>query len=191
LLRDFDKPRVYKPKDVDKTIAELIANVIKNSLESFTALSQLALLNPDYLDRTKGSVSLATRAAVELVRQFDRFYSDTKQAVNCMDFADLEHYALRLLAEPEGSADEIKPSETALSLRRKYRYIFIDEYQDINPVQEAIIKALSSSDNVFVVGDIKQSIYAFRGAEPKIFLGQLTPAAIDPAELSRPLKTDL
>ncbi len=190
-LIDFDKPRVYKPKDVDETIAELFANVIKNSLEQFVALSQFALLNPDYLDRTNASVSSAAGAAVELVRQFDRLYSDAKQAVNCMDFADLEHYALRLLAEPDDSADEIKPSETALSLRRKYRYIFVDEYQDINPVQEAIIKTLSSGDNVFVVGDIKQSIYAFRGAEPKIFLGQLTPASIDPTELSKPLRVDL
>ncbi len=190
-LRDFDKPRVYKPKDVDETIAALFAEVIRNCLENFTALSQLTLLNPDYLDRIGGSVSLATRITVELVRQFDRFYSDAKRAVNCMDFADLEHYALRLLAEPDDSADEIKPSETALSLRRKYRYIFVDEYQDINPVQQAIIKSLSSSDNVFVVGDIKQSIYAFRGAEPKIFLSRLTPASIDPAELSRPLRVDL
>jgi len=190
-LKDFDKPRVYKPKDVDKTIAELIAEVIRKCFEQFAALSQLALLNPDYLDRISGSVSLAARTAVELVRQFDRFYSDAKRAVNCMDFADLEHYALRLLVEPDSLPDEIKPSQTAMSLRRKYRYIFVDEYQDINPVQEAIIKSLSSGDNVFVVGDIKQSIYAFRGAEPKIFLGQLTPASIDPAELSKPLRVDL
>jgi len=71
---------------------------------------------------------------------------------------------------------QLIPSEIALGLREKYKHIFVDEYQDINPVQQAILDAVRKLDNVFVVGDVKQSIYAFRGAEPGIFLEQLNAA---------------
>ena len=83
------------------------------------------------------------------------------------------------------------PSETALSLRQKYKYIFVDEYQDINYVQKAILDLLSSADNIFVVGDVKQSIYAFRGAEPKIFVENLTAASPDPKKAAKGLRVDL
>lgn len=190
-IRNFEKPRVHTPKDVEKVVGELIHKLLKSSVDQFVALSELAILNPDYLNRVGLSAGLQSKIVIELAKKFDRFYADAKQSANCMDFADLEHYALRLLAKPDSSTDEIKPSQTALSLRRRYNYIFIDEYQDINPVQEAIIKAVSTGNNVFVVGDIKQSIYAFRGAEPKIFLHHLKPASADPDDLSKPFRVDL
>ncbi|GAJ02697.1 unnamed protein product, partial [marine sediment metagenome] len=65
------------------------------------------------------------------------------------------------------------PSETALALRQRYKYIFVDEYQDINSVQQRILRMLSPGGNILEVGDVKQSIYAFRGAQPDIFLEQL------------------
>jgi ATP-dependent helicase/nuclease subunit A len=67
----------------------------------------------------------------------------------------------------------------------------VDEYQDINPVQQAILDALSSGNNVFVVGDVKQSIYAWRGAEPAIFLDRLRPASADPKDLAHGFRVDL
>ncbi|GAJ13865.1 unnamed protein product, partial [marine sediment metagenome] len=90
-----------------------------------------------------------------------------------LDFADLEHNALLLLTEQNNSTDKLKPSQTATALRKRYKYIFVDEYQDINPVQQAILDMISSGGNIFAVGDIKQSIYAFRGAKPEIFLNKL------------------
>ncbi len=79
----------------------------------------------------------------------------------------------------------------ALLLRRRYKYIFVDEYQDINSVQQAILDMLTSKGNVFVVGDVKQSIYAFRGAEPEIFVSDLKSASLDPADASAGLRVDL
>ena len=111
--------------------------------------------------------------------------------VNCLDFADLEHYALKLLTEDVDAEDELSPSQTALALRQKYKYIFVDEYQDINPVQQAILKMVSCEGNVFVVGDVKQSIYAWRGAEPKIFIKDLRTASTDPEKASKGLRVDL
>jgi len=175
-IRNFDKPIVRRPKDLPTTIAELIQKTVKKALDAFERLCDLAIVNPDYLDKVSGSAGLQTKVLIELVKKFDRLYSRAKRAVNCLDFADLEHYALKLLTDEGSSEDNLLASQTALALRRRYKYIFVDEYQDINPVQQAILDLLSSEDNVFVVGDVKQSIYAWRGAQPEIFLERLKPA---------------
>jgi ATP-dependent helicase/nuclease subunit A len=190
-IRNFKRPRVNKPRELPELIAEVIQKTVKKAVGSFAGLSELAVLNPDYLDKVSGAAGLQTKVLVELVKRFDRMYSQAKRAVNCMDFADLEHYALELLADEDSSDEKLLPSETALALRRKYKYIFVDEYQDINPVQEAILDLVSSGGNVFVVGDVKQSIYAFRGAVPKIFLKGLKSASIDPKNAPNGLRVDL
>lgn len=176
-IRNFIKPTTHKPKDVPETLAELIRKKVKKALDVFAGLSELAILNPDYLDRVGGAVSLQTKVLVELVKKFDRLYSNAKRAVNCLDFADLERFALKLLADENSQDENLLPSATALALRQRYKNIFVDEYQDINAVQQSILDMLSSGGNVFVVGDIKQSIYAWRGAEPEIFLQRLKPAS--------------
>ena len=190
-IRNFDKPRTNKPRGLNEPIAELIYNIAKKAIEKFKELSQLAIVNPDYLDRISGSSSLQTKLLVELVEKFDQLYSQAKHAVNGLDFADLEHYAFLLLTRDIDAEDELLPSETALALRRKYKYIFVDEYQDINPVQKAILEMLSTEGNVFVVGDVKQSIYAWRGAEPKIFIKDLKSASADPKNAPKGLRIDL
>jgi ATP-dependent helicase/nuclease subunit A len=190
-IRGFSKPTTYKPKGVGEAIAGLIQSTARRAVGAFEKLSELAILNPEYLNRVGGAVGLQTKILIELVKKFDRLYNQAKRAVNCLDFADLEHYALRLLSDENSSEDKLLPSETALALRRKYKYIFVDEYQDINPVQEAILDMVSSADNVFVVGDVKQSIYAFRGAEPRIFIKELKSASVDPKNAPNGLRVDL
>jgi ATP-dependent helicase/nuclease subunit A len=190
-LRDFDKPTTYTPKDVPGSIAKFLHDTAKNAVDALEELQELAILNPDYLDRVSGSIGLQTSVLVELVRKFDHLYSQAKRALNCLDFADLERYALKLLTIENPSGDSLLPSETALALRQRFKYIFVDEYQDINPVQQAILDALSGTGNVFVVGDVKQSIYAWRGAEPQIFLERLKPASPDPANAPQGLRVDL
>lgn len=190
LIRGFDKPTVRKPKDLPEPVAAVIRETVKGAVDSFEQLSGLAVVNPDYLDRLSGAVRLQTQIVIKLVKRFDQLYSQAKRAINCMDFADLEYYALRLLTQ-DSSDEKLVPSETALALRRKYKYVFVDEYQDINPVQQAILEAVGSRGNVFVVGDVKQSIYAFRGAEPKIFLESLKAASPDPKSTQHQLRVDL
>jgi ATP-dependent helicase/nuclease subunit A len=191
LIRDFSKPKTPKPRDVPEPIAELLQKTAKKAIESFKSLSDLSALSPDYLEKIGNAASRQTKVLIELIKKFDQLYSQAKRSLNCMDFADLEHNALRLLADVESEDDELSPSQTALSLRQKYKYIFVDEYQDINPIQQAILNMLSSQDNVFVVGDVKQSIYAFRGAEPNIFAENLRLASLDPANASNKLRVDL
>jgi ATP-dependent helicase/nuclease subunit A len=192
-IRNYQRPSrfEYKPRGLSGPIAEIVRAAAERAKKSFDSLLDLASLNPDYLNKVSSGASLQTKVLIELVKKFDRLYSQAKRAVNCLDFADLEHYALELLTEEDSPEDKPLPSETALALRRRYKYIFVDEYQDINPVQQAILDALSSSGNVFVVGDVKQSIYAWRGAQPQIFLERLKPASVDPANARGGLRVDL
>ena len=96
---------------------------------------------------------------IRLLEEFERKYLEKKREKRVMDFADMEHNAVRIL----------KKKEAADVLRRRFRFIFVDEYQDTNRIQEALIGRIARSDNVFRVGDVKQSIYRFRQAEPSIF----------------------
>jgi ATP-dependent helicase/nuclease subunit A len=190
-IRNFSKPTTHKPKDMPEMVAELIRKRVKKALDTFVGLSALAILNPDYLDRVGGAVSLQTRVLVELVKKFDQLYSHAKKAVNCLDFSDLEHYALKLLADENSQDEKLLPSECALALRQRYKYIFVDEYQDINPVQQAILDLLGSQGNIFVVGDVKQSIYEFRGAKSDAFLKRLKSASVNPDNVADGLRVDL
>jgi len=190
-IRDFHKPATQRPKGLPDPIAALVQSTAKKAMDSFTELSQLATVNPDYLDRLGDSVELQTMVLIELVRKYDQLYGQAKRAINCLDFADLEHYALRLLTGDASLDDEPSPSQTALALRQRYRHIFVDEYQDINAVQQRILKLLGAGGNILGVGDSKQSIYAFRGAQPDIFLDRLRRASLDPAGGSGGLRVDL
>ncbi|MBW7992223.1 MAG: helicase-exonuclease AddAB subunit AddA [Planctomycetes bacterium] len=190
-IRNYKKPKTYKPKGLSEPIAELLQKTAKNAVDNFKELSRFAMVNPDYLEKLSGSVGLQTRVLVELVKKFVQLYSRAKRTLNCLDFADLEHYALKLLTAEDSSQDRIKPSETALMLRKKYKYIFVDEYQDINSVQQQILDMLSPGGNVLEVGDVKQSIYAFRGAQPDIFLKQLKRASGEIEKASGGLRVDL
>jgi len=190
-IRGFRKPRLATPKGLSEMTAKVISDLQKTAVGAFVKLNDLALLNPDYLDVVGRSTSLQTRILIELTRQFNHLYAQRKSKLNGLDFADLERYALKLLTVADPSGERLSPSETALALRSRFKYIFVDEYQDINPVQQAILDALSSGDNVFVVGDVKQSIYAWRGAEPAIFLERLHLASSDPGDVVLGLRVDL
>ena len=190
-IRNFQKPRTYKPKDLPEPIAALIQSTAKKAVDEFAELSQLATVNPGYVERVGDSVGTQTVVLVELIKKFDQLYGQAKQAVNCLDFADLEHYALRLLTDEASSEDKPVPSQTALALRQRYKHIFVDEYQDINSVQQRILDMLSPGGNILGVGDGKQSIYAFRGTRPDIFLRQLELASLESGSASGGLRVDL
>ena len=107
---------------------------------------------------------------IELVKQFGREYSAEKDKMNSADFSDILHRALNLLAVSDGNGGYIK-TDLARELSSHYVEILVDEYQDINEAQDMIFRAISADENnLFTVGDVKQSIYRFRQAMPEIFL---------------------
>lgn len=113
----------------------------------------------------RGLTAPALFALIDAVNAFDDAFSAAKRSRNAADFNDLEHFAVRLLYD--GGA----PSALAKTLSAQYAEIAVDEYQDTNAVQDAIFRALSKNEsNLFMVGDVKQSIYGFRLADPSIFL---------------------
>ncbi len=172
----FEKKSVLKPKDVDPDVAVRLQSRDKAVVTAFVSLGDLAVLQAEYYQRLEPRTCVQTETLLTLTQTFERFYAEAKQRINCLDFSDLEHYALKLLVEIEPDTGLTSPTPTALSLRKQFHHVFVDEYQDVNPVQEAIVEALHDGRNLFVVGDIKQSIYAFRGARPGIFQARLNQA---------------
>ena len=105
-----------------------------------------------------------------LIVNFDKEFSKNKRDRNIVDFSDVEHLALKILVKIEG--DQEVPSEIAKKYQEKFIEIAIDEYQDSNLVQEYILTSISNGKNIFMVGDVKQSIYKFRQAMPDLFLSK-------------------
>ncbi len=151
-------PKLDAELEEFEIFGKALAKRIKKSFENFRA---------NFISRDEETVVFAINRAREillklyaLVCEFDDTYEKLKREANSLDFHDLEHYALKILAN-----DEI-----CKSVRDKYSYVFVDEYQDINAVQEKIISLVSREDNRFMVGDVKQSIYRFRFCDPDIFI---------------------
>ena len=105
----------------------------------------------------------------DLVVKFAKCFEEKKLEKNIMDFGDIEHNALKILIKKDKNGNYI-PSEIAEKLKDKFEEIAIDEYQDSNLIQEYILTSISKGNNIFMVGDVKQSIYKFRQARPELFL---------------------
>ena len=104
-----------------------------------------------------------------VILEFQEEFSKRKRERNIVDFNDIEHFALKILLK-ETEEGKIEPTDVAKKYKEKYIEMAIDEYQDSNLVQEYILNAVSKGDNIFMVGDVKQSIYKFRQAMPELFL---------------------
>lgn len=123
----------------------------------------------------------AAQGLIELVRQFENDYSRAKRSRRILDFGDLEHRTLDLLL----GKNRTGITAAAREIGARFREIMVDEYQDSNGVQDAIFAALTDEkQNCFLVGDVKQSIYRFRLADPQIFLEKY--ASFVPAEQAKP-----
>jgi ATP-dependent helicase/nuclease subunit A len=162
-LPDDDKAAFDAASELYNGFKKLVIGRLQERLCRFTA--------QEYRD---GFVRTAPfiKTFTQLVRELDDRYGQAKSGQAAMDFNDLQRHALRLLAEDE---EATRPSAVAQQLQRQYRYVLVDEFQDVDPLQAAIVRLVSreSADppcgNLFTVGDIKQSIYRFRLAEPTLF----------------------
>ena len=118
----------------------------------------------------------------KLIIEFSTKYVEAKRERNIIDFNDIEHFALQILvgkkSDSEDKAVDEIPSEVAKKYIDKFEEILIDEYQDSNLVQEKILTSISRGNNIFMVGDVKQSIYKFRQARPELFLEKYSTYAL-------------
>ncbi|MDH4203082.1 MAG: helicase-exonuclease AddAB subunit AddA [Phycisphaerae bacterium] len=177
ILSNLKFGQLRKKKDVNLTEHQQasIKEPVDQVKKELKALADFALLCPPYRDKIAPQAAAQTETLLKLMRRFHEKYTAAKQRRNVLDFADLEHRTLGLL--------QTRP-EAANKLRERFEHIFVDEYQDINAPQQRILELVSRDGNVFVVGDIKQSIYGFRQSRPEIFLSQLQ----DASDVSKPSK---
>ena len=165
----FGRLSPARKKDIDPAKKEQIT-AIRDRIKKAAAKcrDQYGTLTEDEIRESMAGCAPAVEELLNLAEEFRNRYQQAKKERNLVDFADLEHYALEVLYE------EGKPSAEAERLSRKYQEILVDEYQDSNQVQETLIAALSrkryGEPDVFMVGDMKQSIYRFRQARPELFL---------------------
>ncbi len=169
----FKKLPPVRSKDVDGEKKALVSSTrdrIKKTLKGWKETFGKQPLETvlEALIGTKETTGLL----LKLTGEFSRRFQEAKKERNLVDFNDLEHFALEILWE-KGEEGPV-PSQVADELSRRFEEILVDEYQDSNLVQETLIKALSrerqGQPNVFMVGDVKQSIYRFRLARPELFL---------------------
>ncbi len=161
LLQGFDKGRLPTCRYEDKAFLERVKAPRERFLKVLSALREEYFFQPLAAIRQEGAVMAPMiEAMCGLVLDLSERFSAEKQRRGLLDFSDLEHYTLRLLREPAVADD----------LRRQFKEVLVDEYQDTNAIQEEIFCALRGKDDqAFFVGDIKQSIYRFRLAEPALF----------------------
>lgn len=144
-----------KIKDVRTKIKKDISNIDENIL---------MYTSKDAIDDISQMHSILLKIE-KVVLEFLENFAKAKQERNIMDFSDIEHFALDILAN-----DTSEENHICRKYKEKYEEILIDEYQDSNLVQESILNSISRGNNTFMVGDVKQSIYKFRQARPEIFL---------------------
>ena len=169
LETQIEFPRLTTPKGRKDDPELLLCKRIWQDCK--TAVGQLeSLLDIDGEEALEDlqAVAPAMLALLELTADFSEAYRTEKLRMNAADFSDQEHLALALLVGENGS-----PTQLGEQIAARYEEILVDEYQDTNEVQNAIFRAVSREGrNVFTVGDVKQSIYRFRLADPTIFLGK-------------------
>ncbi len=150
--------RGTKPGEIEWALA--VRNSFKDAMAELS--DNLFLYTSIEYTRDAKATALFCEELYRVLSAFDRTYTEEKAHYGILDFADLERYTYQLLV------NDGKPTALAASVAEKYDAIFIDEYQDTNDLQDAIFSAISRH-NRFMVGDIKQSIYSFRGAVPELF----------------------
>ena len=175
----FDRLASIRSKDIDgdkKAFVSACRDRVKKAVAKCREL--YGQQSPEEVVESMRGTRMVIRELLRLTGMFGQAYRDAKRERNVLDFNDLEHLALEVLYEREetGNGEEkvSRPSQVADELSRQYEEVLVDEYQDSNYVQEALITSISRErsghPNVFMVGDVKQSIYRFRLARPELFM---------------------
>ena len=166
LSRKKDEGVLLEKREQVKAMRDLIKEQLLDIKKKFF------FQEPEEMLEDLKQASSSVKVLIRLTEKFSERFSKCKEEKNILDFGDMEHFALKILTEQkEGKA---VPTAAARELSIQYKEILIDEYQDSNLVQETILNSISrildKQPNIFMVGDVKQSIYKFRQARPELFL---------------------
>lgn len=154
----------------EKERIQIMRNGIRDEFKKLKEKIFFQTMEEAYVEVKKCEESI--RAYIDITKSFMERFKERKKEKNILDFNDFEHYAINLLTEFKDG--EIRFTELADELASEFEEVMMDEYQDANLVQETILSAMSKNrqgiNNRFMVGDVKQSIYGFRGSDPSIFV---------------------
>ena len=149
----------------EKDIAKEVRDEVKKSIGKIT--DKILIFNSKEANEDINDMYAVLSKLKATIIEFGEKFSKRKKEKNIADFSDIEHFALKILLDENGM-----PTEIAKKYQEKFEEIAIDEYQDSNLVQEYILTSVSKGNNIFMVGDVKQSIYKFRQARPDLFLSK-------------------
>lgn len=170
----FGKLKPCRKDDVlDVRLQEQVKELRDAAKKQFAQLQEECFQrSPQQFAEECSTLAPLMRSLIELVKEFSQRYAKAKKERGIVDFSDLEHHCLAILRGPGATPDRMVPSSVAEDYQLQFEEVLLDEYQDTNLVQEAIVSLISraSPGNRFMVGDVKQSIYRFRLAEPGLFL---------------------
>lgn len=171
---NFASEMKFKSWPIDKKIAMDLKDeakgsrdVVKNKLMKL--IKEILIYNSDSAYKDIYDMHEILNNLQKVIIDFDNCFKARKKEKNIIDFNDIEHYALKILIKKDENGNYI-PTDVAKKYQEKFEEIAIDEYQDSNQVQEYILGTVSRGNNLFMVGDVKQSIYKFRQACPELFL---------------------
>ncbi|GKU79725.1 ATP-dependent helicase/nuclease subunit A [Paenibacillus sp. L3-i20] len=171
----FGKLKAMRGDEYDKSLQEQAKELREGAKKLVNGLTDelFGRTAEQFLEELKELAPLMSTLS-DLVIDFGQRYETAKRAKGLLDFGDLEHYCLRILRDEASTPINLMPSIAALEYQQLFDEILLDEYQDTNMVQEAIVSLIerSGNGNRFMVGDVKQSIYRFRLAEPNLFLNK-------------------
>ena len=177
IVSDFTWKRLSGKKDptVDPELKEKAQGLRKQAKKLIEDLKANYFYAPvDEWIRDMQEAQKAMKMLVLLVQAFAEAFSEKKRQRNLLDFSDMEQFALRILTEEKEG--KLVPSAVAQEYQERFEEVMIDEYQDSNLVQETILTSVSresaGQNNLFMVGDVKQSIYRFRLSRPELFMGK-------------------
>ncbi|WP_373682869.1 helicase-exonuclease AddAB subunit AddA [Cytobacillus firmus] len=174
----FGRAKTCKGDEYDEELVEKAKKLRDQAKKIITGLQEeLFFRRQESFMRDMAEMKPHIEELVSLVKAFSIRFEQIKTEKGLVDFADLEHYCLEILSSPDEEG-RLLPSDAALVCRNQFKEVLVDEYQDTNMVQEAILQLVTADSeengNLFMVGDVKQSIYRFRLAEPNLFLGKYT-----------------
>ena len=160
-------PSIKNIEDEIKEKIKDIRNNVKKKVAEYT--KKVFVCNSKEANEDIFEMYAILRSIENIIIKFEEKYQKNKSEKNIIDFSDIEHFALNILLR-KNDKNEYVPTNVAKKYKEQFKEIAIDEYQDSNLVQEYILNSISNNNNIFMVGDVKQSIYKFRGGRPDLFL---------------------
>ncbi len=182
----------FKTWPTDKKVVSNLKEETKKARDNVKkriskAVSQTFIYNTEEAVEDINAMYPILKKIKDVTLKFMEKFSEKKSNKNIMDFSDIEHYALKILLKKDENGIYQK-TEVAKKYEEKFNEIAIDEYQDSNLVQEYILTSISNKKNIFMVGDVKQSIYRFRQAKPELFLDKYQKYGLEPNEYGQKIK---